>query len=1028
MGEIITNMSLVDWLDDLTVRFLLNLPASELSSVPRLCFQVEEAQWFYEDFIRPAAQAAGNPLPSLPLRQFCLQLFQHCPLWSGFTGDQHIAAYEEFLAYKVRVPVRGAILMDESMEKLVLVKGWKKSASWSFPRGKINKDEKDLDCAVREVYEETGFDVRAAGLIPQNEEDAKFIDVTMREQHMRLFVFRNVREDTYFEPQTRKEISKIAWYNVRDLPGFKKQKNAAEHANHTNKFYMVAPFLGPLKRWIAQQRRVDAQQNEQAGISGNEPVHASLEDKTNVMEELVPTETPLDRSADLSRLLGIGGVVQAITQREVSRPSPAQNGTQSERLLAMLQGGAPTVPTPPPQTPFEQINAAPEMPTSPHPHHPRQPSITLQQPVPHFPFSLDRLQHEAPQHNFSMPTPSVFGGPQGLQELTQQGSYRQHGGIYGIRQQHDLHSMQHGALAGQPTAQSHTMHHNQNLQESMLWPPQMSVQATYPPQAVSHFPRSSDAFMAPQGPQGATSGGPSVPKAEHLPMPKLNAHSVNLLNTFRSGEPTSTSASMQAHEKGRQPSQHQKSLLDLFGKPSTASGAASTPTLPVEAPGSPTLTGITIRPSQQPRKTSTMNEITRTLPPSFKKKSSTVSQHPPAPSLPSVQSALRSPVQSKLATPQSLDRSNSHGQLYDPSTPSSTTRPVRKVSQQPEQATVPVLQQSPIQVSPRSARPSRTKHASPSKQVSRGNENGAPQTQPQFTILARPDSLRGQKSPGVQADKIPLSPLSNETHKIVHASRGSGVQVLQRPESVDPATVQKVAEIVEEIQGGGVQGGDKRDQLLALFSKPSVSSPSPSTPALASPPENSMNDAMKPLGSAQQTVSGRAQSQQPVPQLASMPPPPPSLLNAQSRSSSNHSVHQRQQTPQNLLLDLFNKPSILQHKLNSPGTPISPFALGTPATRYAPNHRDITAPINPEEARVTSVTPTPGTDGARSRLGSMASINGQGKGEGSRKGSGAGTPVEAKGFLLGYLNGVVAKEGYKGNGGANGGDGAGRRG
>jgi len=34
-----------------------------------------------------------------------------------------------------------------------------------FPRGKINKDEKDLDCAIREVYEETGFDIKEAGLV-----------------------------------------------------------------------------------------------------------------------------------------------------------------------------------------------------------------------------------------------------------------------------------------------------------------------------------------------------------------------------------------------------------------------------------------------------------------------------------------------------------------------------------------------------------------------------------------------------------------------------------------------------------------------------------------------------------------------------------------------------------------------------------------------------------------------------------------------------------------------------------------------
>ena len=189
-------------LDDLCVRFIINLPEEELADVARICFQVEEAQWFYEDFVRPIDPS----LPSLNLKDFCLRIFQHCPLLSNFSDSQHLAAYQEFLGYKTRVPVRGAILLNNDMDEVLLVKGWKKGASWSFPRGKINKDEKDLDCAIREVYEETGYDIEAAGLVP-GPDSVKAIDVTMREQHMRLFVFRNVPIDTHFEPRTRKEIS-----------------------------------------------------------------------------------------------------------------------------------------------------------------------------------------------------------------------------------------------------------------------------------------------------------------------------------------------------------------------------------------------------------------------------------------------------------------------------------------------------------------------------------------------------------------------------------------------------------------------------------------------------------------------------------------------------------------------------------------------------------------------------------------------------------------------------------------------------
>jgi mRNA-decapping enzyme subunit 2 len=188
-------------LDDLCVRFIINLPQEELESVERICFQIEEAQWFYEDFIRPL----DTTLPTLNLRKFCALVFQHCPLLAQFS-EYHTAAYTEFLAYKTRVPVRGAIMLNEDMDQCVLVKGWKKAAKWSFPRGKINKDEKDLDCAIREVYEETGYDIKEAGLVP-DEDKAKFIEMALREQHMRLYVFRGVPLDTHFAPRTRKEIS-----------------------------------------------------------------------------------------------------------------------------------------------------------------------------------------------------------------------------------------------------------------------------------------------------------------------------------------------------------------------------------------------------------------------------------------------------------------------------------------------------------------------------------------------------------------------------------------------------------------------------------------------------------------------------------------------------------------------------------------------------------------------------------------------------------------------------------------------------
>ena len=46
--------------------------------------------------------------------------------------------------------------------------------SWSFPRGKINKGESELDCAIRETFEETG--VKAIEII---KDESKLPIVTM---------------------------------------------------------------------------------------------------------------------------------------------------------------------------------------------------------------------------------------------------------------------------------------------------------------------------------------------------------------------------------------------------------------------------------------------------------------------------------------------------------------------------------------------------------------------------------------------------------------------------------------------------------------------------------------------------------------------------------------------------------------------------------------------------------------------------------------------------------------------------------
>ncbi|KAK4430905.1 decapping enzyme subunit [Sesamum alatum] len=224
-------------LDDLCSRFVLNVPKEDQQSFERILFLVEYAHWFYED-----NSVEKNPsLKSLTLKQFTSLLFNNCDVLKPYVA--HIDdIFKDFTSYKVRVPVTGAIILDETYERCLLVKGWK-GTSWSFPRGKKNKDEEDHNCAIREVLEETGFDVSEL----LNKDD--YIEMIFGQQRVRLYIVVGVKDDTQFAPLTKKEISEIAWQRLDELQPA--NDDVISRGITGLKLYMVAPFLTSLKSWIS---------------------------------------------------------------------------------------------------------------------------------------------------------------------------------------------------------------------------------------------------------------------------------------------------------------------------------------------------------------------------------------------------------------------------------------------------------------------------------------------------------------------------------------------------------------------------------------------------------------------------------------------------------------------------------------------------------------------------------------------------------------------------------------------------------
>ena len=227
----------------LNSRFLLNLPDEELNSMSRLGFQIEQAYWFYEDFYRTA-----NPsvLPKLTLKTFAPHLLQRLPSTISFPMDPNDAEglIDYFYEYKAQVPTCGAIIINEDLTKVLMVKGWTSKSTWGFPKGKIAKDEAPMECSIREVLEEIGFDISDR----IKEHDFIQIEGGNNSQTVRLYLIPLVSEETQFAPRTRREIREIMWHRLDQIK-YNKQPNGP-------KYFNVMPFMDKLKKWIKNYRKM----------------------------------------------------------------------------------------------------------------------------------------------------------------------------------------------------------------------------------------------------------------------------------------------------------------------------------------------------------------------------------------------------------------------------------------------------------------------------------------------------------------------------------------------------------------------------------------------------------------------------------------------------------------------------------------------------------------------------------------------------------------------------------------------------
>uniref|UniRef100_A0A673HPZ4 m7GpppN-mRNA hydrolase n=1 Tax=Sinocyclocheilus rhinocerous TaxID=307959 RepID=A0A673HPZ4_9TELE len=217
-------------LDDLCSRFILHIPSEERDNAIRVCFQIELAHWFYLDFCMQNSPG----LPQCGIRDFAkADILKRCYMKS----DESTSHYGN---------------------------GRYKKAL--FPKGKVNEDEAFHDCAVREVLEETGFDIRDR--ICQK----TYIEQRISDQLVRLYIIPGVPKDTKFNPKTRKEIRNIEWFSVDKLPCHRNDMTPKSKLGLApNKFFMAIPFMRQLREWIAKHKGESTSSDEDFASNGSTP-------------------------------------------------------------------------------------------------------------------------------------------------------------------------------------------------------------------------------------------------------------------------------------------------------------------------------------------------------------------------------------------------------------------------------------------------------------------------------------------------------------------------------------------------------------------------------------------------------------------------------------------------------------------------------------------------------------------------------------------------------------------------------------
>ena len=226
--------------NELSCRFFLNLPSEELSDT-RIMVQVHQSYWFLID--NWCDFQIKYSLDVLPwnLTQF-IYLYK---IWfikklklNSLTFDTIWSNYIDI--YYKEIPVAGVVLFRYQSNikeiEVLMIKG-ATSQKWGFPKGKINKNELWLECAARELLEETNWNGLLIGLQTNKIEE---IEIQVEFEEKKNFKLKHYYHSKIINPKPfKKHLLQVFFLNLHKL-GNTWNKQYIEYQNKS--IFVQTPF------------------------------------------------------------------------------------------------------------------------------------------------------------------------------------------------------------------------------------------------------------------------------------------------------------------------------------------------------------------------------------------------------------------------------------------------------------------------------------------------------------------------------------------------------------------------------------------------------------------------------------------------------------------------------------------------------------------------------------------------------------------------------------------------------------------